>query len=148
MALFKFTKAILSGAKIQVFNNGLHRRDFTYVDDVIEGIVRVIHNPATPGKTWNALQPDPASSRAPWRIYNIGSNNPTNLMDYIREIERALSKKANLEFLPLQPGDVAQTHADVSELMDNFDYRPDTSLENGISKFVQWYLDYYQEVTA
>ena len=144
MALFKFTKAILSGDKIQVFNNGLHRRDFTYVDDVIEGIVRVLNKPASPSDVWDPVRPDPAVSSAPWRIYNIGSNNPTNLMDYIRAIECALGKKASIELLPLQPGDVAQTHADVSELMTNFDYRPDTSLEKGIASFIDWYLEYYQ----
>ena len=145
MALFKFTKAILSGDKIQVFNNGLHRRDFTYIDDIIEGIVRVVHSPASPSEAWNAVKPDPAVSSAPWRIYNIGSNNPTNLMDYIIAIERALGRKADIELLPLQPGDVAETHADMSELMDTFDYRPDTSLEVGISRFIDWYLEYYQE---
>jgi UDP-glucuronate 4-epimerase len=145
MALFKFTKAILSGDKIQVFNNGLHRRDFTYIDDIIEGIVRVVYNPASPSKAWDPVRPDPAVSSAPWRIYNIGSNNPTNLMDYIRAIEHALDRKANIELVPLQPGDVAQTHANMSELMGAFDYRPDTPLKVGIARFIDWYLEYYRE---
>ena len=145
MALFKFTKAILSGAKLQIFNNGRHRRDFTYIDDIVEGIVRVLQKPATPSEVWNPASPDPALSSAPWRVYNIGSNNPTNLMDYVRAIEAVLGKTANIELLPLQPGDVAQTHADVSELMDNFGYRPNTSLEEGIARFIDWYVEYYQE---
>lgn len=143
MALFKFTKAIISGDEIQVFNNGLHRRDFTYIDDVTEGIKRVIESPPLGCTNWDARNPDSATSNGPWKIYNIGSSNPTNLMDYIEAIERALGKQANVVFLPLQPGDVAETHADTSEFARRFDFQPATPVEEGINKFVEWYLEYF-----
>jgi UDP-glucuronate 4-epimerase len=143
MALFKFTKAIISGDEIQVFNNGLHRRDFTYIDDVTEGIVRVIESPTSACANWDPQNPDTATSKAPWKIYNIGSNNPTNLMDYIGAIERELGKQANVVFLPLQPGDVTETHANTSEFAKRFDYQPATPVEKGINKFIEWYLEYF-----
>lgn len=142
MALFKFTKAILAGEKIQVFNYGKHKRDFTYVDDIVEGVIRVLHRPATPNPDWNPHAPDPASSSAPWRIYNIGNNSPVDLMDYIAALENALGKKAQIEMLPLQPGDVPDTYADAADLEKEFGYKPATSVKTGITRFVDWYLNY------
>jgi len=143
MALFKFTNAILKGEKIQVFNYGKHLRDFTYIDDIVEGVVKVLDKPATANLTWDAKNPDPGSSLAPWRLYNIGNNNPVKLNDFIAEIEYALGRKAEQEHLPLQPGDVPDTFADVDDLVSNFNYKPSTSIKSGITKFVEWYLDYY-----
>ena len=142
MALFKFTKAILAGEPIKVFNHGKHRRDFTYVDDVVAGIVRVLDCPATPDPDWNGDSPDPATSNAPWRIYNIGSNSPVDLLDYIAALEEALGTKAQIELLPLQAGDVLDTYADVDDLVARFDYKPSTSIEDGIERFVAWYREY------
>jgi UDP-glucuronate 4-epimerase len=144
MALFKFTKAILADEPIQVFNFGNHRRDFTYVDDIVEGIVRVLDRPATPNPAWSGSRPDPGSSRAPWRLYNIGNNKPVQLMDYIAAIERALGKQAKRELLPLQAGDVPDTFADVDDLVEQFQYRPSTSVEDGIARFVAWYREYFK----
>jgi UDP-glucuronate 4-epimerase len=144
MALFKFTKAILADQPIQVFNFGKHRRDFTYVDDIVEGIVRVLDRPAVPNPKWDSGSPDPGTSRAPWRVYNIGNNSPVWLTDYIAAIEKALGKKAKMEFLPLQAGDVPDTYADVSDLAEQFDYRPSTTVEDGIARFVAWYRDYFK----
>ena len=144
MALFKFTKAILAGDTIQVFNHGNHRRDFTYVDDIVEGVVRVLDQPAEPNVKWDGAKPDPGSSRAPWRVYNIGNSRPVQLMDYIAALEIALGKKARMELLPLQPGDVPDTFADVDDLVEQFQYRPSTSVEVGIGRFVEWYRGYYQ----
>lgn len=144
MALFKFTKNILEGKPIQVFNHGKHRRDFTYVDDIVEGVIRVLDCPAQPNKDWNGAKPDPSSSRAPWRIYNIGNNNPVQLLDYISALEKALGKTATKELLPLQAGDVIDTYADVEDLAQQFDYRPATKIDDGIAKFVTWYRDYYK----
>ncbi|MDR7306055.1 NAD-dependent epimerase [Rhodoferax saidenbachensis] len=144
MALFKFTKAILAGEKISVFNHGKHRRDFTYVDDIVEGIMRVLDRPAFSNLAWSGAQPDPGSSSAPWRIYNIGNNNPIELLHYIEELEKALGKKAEMELLPLQPGDVPDTSADVTDLVEQFHYKPVTSIEHGITKFVDWYREYFQ----
>lgn len=141
MALFKFTKAIMAGKKISVFNYGKHRRDFTYIDDIIEGVVRVLDQPAQPNLFWNGIKPDPGSSVAPWRIYNIGNNNSVKLMDYIEALEKALGKKAEIELLPLQLGDVPDTYADVTDFVGNFNYKPSTSIEIGVSKFVDWYQD-------
>jgi UDP-glucuronate 4-epimerase len=143
MALFKFTKAILEGTPIQVFNHGKHRRDFTYVDDIVEGIIRVLDKPAASNPNWSGVQPDPGSSSAPWRVYNIGNNAPVELMDYIAAIEKALGKTAEKQFLPLQAGDVPDTFADVEDLVREFDYKPSTSVETGIARFVAWYLEYY-----
>ncbi len=143
MALQKFTRAMLAGEAIQVFNYGNHRRDFTYIDDIVEGVIRVLDRPAEPDPAWSGDAPDPGSSRAPWRVYNIGNNNPVALMDYIEAIETALGKKAAKELLPLQPGDVPDTYADVSELVKVFGYKPSTSVRDGVSRFVDWYLGYY-----
>ena len=144
MALFLFTKAILSNKKIQVFNHGKHRRDFTYIDDIVEGIIRTLEAPATCNLKWNSDQPDPGSSNAPWRVYNIGNNKPIELMDYIAALEKALGKKAEKEFLPLQAGDVPETYANVDDLVEQFDYKPTTSVEEGINRFVSWYRDYFK----
>ncbi|MCZ6831826.1 MAG: NAD-dependent epimerase [Gammaproteobacteria bacterium] len=143
MALFKFTKAILERGKLQVFNYGNHRRDFTYVEDIVEGVIRVLDKPATANPDWNGARPDPGSSRAPWRVYNIGNNNPVELLDYIKAIENSLGMEAEKELLPLQPGDVPDTYADVEDLVREFDYKPSMPLEEGIARFVSWYRDYY-----
>ena len=144
MALFLFTKAILANKKIKVFNYGKHRRDFTYIDDIVEGVIRTLDTPANSNLEWNSDQPDPGSSNAPWRIYNIGNNKPIELMDYIATLEKALGKKAEKEFLPLQAGDVPETYANVDDLVEQFDYKPTTSVEEGINHFVSWYRDYFK----
>lgn len=144
MALFKFTKAILSDQPIQVFNFGNHRRDFTYVDDIVEGVVRVLDRPAFANPAWSGDHPDSGTSRAPWRIYNIGNNKPVQLTDYIAAIEKALGKQAKKELLPLQAGDVPDTYADVDDLVEQFQYRPSTSVQEGIARFVAWYRDYFR----
>ena len=144
MALFKFTKAIIEEKPIDVFNNGKHTRDFTYIDDIVEGVIKTLDDPATSNVNWNGKQPDPATSRAPWRIYNIGNNNPVQLMDYIKALEKTLGKKAKINFLPLQPGDVPDTYANVDNLNKKFNYKPSTSVISGVSNFVKWYKDYFQ----
>ena len=144
MALFKFTKAIIEDKPINVFNNGNHTRDFTYVDDIVEGVIKTLDNPAQTNVSWNSKQPDPATSTAPWQIFNIGNNQPVQLMDYIKALEKTLGKKAIINFLPLQAGDVPDTYADVSNLNKKFKYKPTTSVINGISNFVKWYKDYYK----
>ena len=144
MALFKFTKAILAGETIQVFNYGKHRRDFTYIDDIVEGIVRVLEKPAEPNKFWNSSSPDAGSSKAPWRVYNIGNNSPVELMDYISAIESALNLTASKELLPIQPGDVPDTYANVDDLVKEFKYKPSMTVKTGVKKFVQWYKVYYK----
>ncbi len=144
MALFKFTKAILAGEKIPVFNHGKHRRDFTYIDDIVEGVIRVLDRPAPPNPAWRGAQPDPGSSAAPWRVYNIGNNSPVELMDYIAALENALGRKADMEMLPLQPGDVPDTYADVTDLVEQFHYKPATPVEQGVANFVAWYRDYFR----
>ena len=143
MALFLFTDAIIKGKPIKVFNYGKHRRDFTYIDDITEGVVRILEHIAHPNPEWSGLKPDPGSSRAPWRVYNIGNNRPVELMDYIAALERELGKTAEKEFLPLQPGDVPNTCADVEQLMADVQYKPATPIDEGIRKFVAWYRDYY-----
>jgi len=143
MALQKFTKSILAGEKIQVFNYGKHRRDFTYIDDIVEGVIRVLDQPAMPNQTWDSNQPDPGSSTAPWRIYNIGNNSPVELLDYIKAIENSLEIKADMELLPLQPGDVPDTYADVVDLVRDFDYKPSITVNQGVAKFIEWYKNYY-----
>ncbi len=142
MALFKFTKAILSGEKIKVFNYGKHRRDFTYIDDIVEGVMRVLDKPAKPNLDWSGDNPDPGTSSAPWRVYNIGNNSPVELMDYISAIEKALGLEAKQELLPLQPGDVPDTFADIDDLIEDFNYKPSMSVEDGVKKFVDWYKEY------
>ena len=144
MALFKFTKAILDEKPIDVFNHGKHTRDFTYIDDIVEGITKTLDNPSTANVSWNSNQPDPASSKAPWCIYNIGNNKPVQLMDYIKALEENLGKKAIVNFLPLQPGDVPDTYASTNNLKDKFNYKPSTSVFEGVSHFVKWYKDYYK----
>lgn len=143
MALFKFTKSIIAGEKISVFNFGKHRRDFTYVDDIVEGIIRVLDRPAQPNSIWSGTQTDPGTSMAPWRVYNIGNSSPVELMDYIAAIEKALGKKAEMDLLPLQPGDVPDTYADVSDLVEQFQYKPATPVDQGVANFVDWYRTYY-----
>jgi UDP-glucuronate 4-epimerase len=142
MALFKFTKAILADESIPIFNNGKHSRDFTYIDDIVEGVIRVLDQPAKPNPEWSAEKPDSGTSLAPWRVYNIGNNNPVDLMDYIKALEKALGKTAKKEFLPLQPGDVTNTYADVKDLVKQFNYKPSTTIEEGITNFTSWYHDY------
>ena len=144
MALFKFTKNILEGRPITVFNNGNMVRDFTYVDDIVEGVIRTIDRPAQPDPSWNSAAPDPARSRAPYRIYNIGNNNPVQLMRYIEVLEQTLGKKAKIDMLPMQPGDVPATMADVSALEADIGYRPRTTVEEGVPRFVEWYRRYYR----
>ena len=144
MALFKFTKAILEGKKIQVFNYGRHRRDWTYIDDIVSGIIKVLDRPAFGDASWSGMNPDPGSSKAPWRIYNIGNNTPTELLDFISSIEEFLGLTADKELLPLQDGDVPDTFADVTNLRDEFNFSPSTPLNDGISKFLTWYREYYE----
>jgi len=143
MALFKFTKKILAGEPIDVFNFGNHRRDFTYVDDIVEGVVRVMNTIPEPNPDWSGDDPDPATSRAPWRVYNIGNSQPIELMRYIEVIEDCLGKKSEKNLLPMQPGDVPDTYADVTALTDDVGYKPDTSIEEGVRRFVEWYRGYY-----
>jgi len=144
MALFKFTKSILKNKPIEVFNYGKHTRDFTYIDDIVEGVMKTLYSPATSNSNWNTIKPDPANSSAPWRIFNIGNNKPVELMKYIDALEKALGRKAKVKFLPLQPGDVPDTFANVKNLKNTFKYKPSTTVINGISKFVKWYKEYYQ----
>ena len=144
MALFKFTKAMLAGEKIQVFNYGKHRRDFTYVDDIVEGVIRVLDKPAAPNPNWSGDNPDSGTSLAPWRVYNIGNNSPVELLDYIGAIEEALGIKAVKELLPLQPGDVPDTYADVDDLVKEFSYKPSMTVKQGVNNFIEWYKKYHK----
>ena len=144
MALFLFTKAILEGRAIDVFNHGQMLRDFTYIDDIVEGVVRVIDNVAQPNPKWSRLNPDPHSSKAPYKIYNIGNNNPVKLMDFIEAIEKELGIVAKKNMLPLQPGDVPATYANVEDLVSDLGYKPNTSIQSGIKNFVAWYREFYQ----
>ena len=143
MALFKFTEAIIAGRPIQVFNNGNMVRDFTYVDDIVDGVVRVLDQPAEPNPDWNAKSPDPATSSAPYRIFNIGSSRPIALMRYIEVLEQCLGRKAIMDFQPMQLGDVPETCADTSEMEKSVGYNPRTPIEVGVKQFVDWYLEYY-----
>ncbi|MDC3216842.1 NAD-dependent epimerase [Candidatus Pseudothioglobus singularis] len=143
MALFKFTKAILAGDKIQVFNYGKHRRDFTYIDDIVKGITKILTNPSKANKMWSGDNPDPSSSSGPWKVYNIGNNKPVELLDYIKAIESSLGLKAEKELLPLQPGDVPDTYADVDDLIRDFDFKPNVSVKEGVKNFVNWYVQYH-----
>ena len=144
MALFKFTKAILAGEPIDVFNYGKHRRDFTYVDDIVEGVIRILDKPAQSNADWDSSIPDPGTSLAPWRVYNIGNNQPVKLLDYIGALEKALDTKAEINLLPLQPGDVPDTYADVDDLVEQFNYKPTTPVEQGVAKFIDWYREYFK----
>ena len=143
MALQKFAHAIMNKETIKVFNYGNHRRDFTYIDDIVEGVIRVLDQPAVSNPIWASENPDPSSSLAPWKVYNIGNNNPVNLMDYISALEASLEREADKEFLPIQPGDVPDTYADVSNLVSDFDYKPATSIEVGVANFANWFKSYY-----
>ena len=143
MAPMLFTDAILHDRAIKVFNNGKMSRDFTYIDDIVEGIIKVIDNPAKPNKNWDPYNPEICSSYAPYRIYNIGNNTPLPLMDFIKTLEDTLGKKAEKIFMPMQDGDVESTYADVQDLIDDFGYKPDTKLADGIAEFVDWYLKFF-----
>ena len=143
MALFLFTKAALEGKAIDVFNHGKMLRDFTYIDDIVEGVVRVIDNPAKANPQWSGQAPDPSSSSAPWKIYNIGNNNPVELMEFIEAIERALGMKIKKNLLPLQAGDVPATYADVTDLVEDLHYQPATPVQVGIDRFVAWYREFF-----
>lgn len=144
MALFLFTKAMLADEPIDVYNHGKMRRDFTYVDDIVEGIVRLLDHPATPSGGWSSDDPDPSTSFSPFRLYNIGNNAPVDLMDFIHAIEDELGKKAKINMMPIQPGDVPETYADVTALEDAVNYHPATSTPEGIKNFVSWYKSYYK----
>jgi len=144
MALFKFTKAILAGDPIPVFNFGKHRRDFTYIDDIVEGVIRVIDSPAQPNIYWDSANPDSGSSKAPWRVYNIGNSSPVELMDYIKALENTLGIEAEKDLLPLQDGDVPDTFANVDDLIKEFSYKPDMPVQQGVENFVEWYKGYYK----
>ncbi len=143
MALFMFTRNILEGKPIDVFNYGNHRRDFTYIDDIVEGVIRTMDRVAEPNREWDSDKPDPGTSRAPYRLYNIGNQQPVELMRYIEVIEECVGKKAEMNMLPLQPGDVPDTFADTEALAQDTGYRPATPIETGVRRFVDWYLDYY-----
>ena len=143
MAMIKFAKAIQSGQPIDVYNYGHHRRDFTYIDDIVEGVLRALDRPAPPNPDWSGESPDAASSSAPWRVYNIGSNHPVNLLDYIEALEKALGQTTTKNLLPMQPGDVPDTYADVDALIDDLGYQPSTPIEEGIQRFADWFQGYY-----
>jgi UDP-glucuronate 4-epimerase len=143
MAYFLFAEAISKGKPIKVFNHGKMRRDFTYVDDIVNGIINVMNAPAEPDKNWDATNPDPSRSTAPYRLYNIGNNNPVQLMDLINEIEKSIGKKAAIQFEEMQAGDVTETWANVDDLINNFNYKPSTSISEGLGKFSSWYTQYY-----
>ena len=144
MALFKFTRGILAGEALPVFNRGKMIRDFTYIDDIVEGVVRVVDRPAESDPNWNGERPDGARSSAPWRIYNIGNHQPVELMRYIEVLEGCLGKKAIIDLQPLQPGDVPSTYADTAELQAATGFKPTTTVENGVRRFVEWYREYYK----
>ena len=143
MALFLFTKAILGGKAIDVFNHGKMKRDFTYIDDIVTGVVKILDKPPTGDPKWSGKDPDPSRSQAPYRLYNIGNNSPVELMEFIEAIEKALGKKAKKNFLPMQPGDVPATWADVNDLVEDFGYKPAMTVEQGVKNFVSWYLGFY-----
>ena len=142
MAMWIFASAIMSGQPIKLFNNGNMRRDFTYVDDVVESVVRLVERPPAANPKWSGDAPDPGSSAAPWRVYNIGNNNPVELMEVVRLLEEKIGMKAKRELLPMQPGDVPATYADVDDLMREVDFKPATPIAEGISRFIDWYRSY------
>ena len=144
MALYLFVKAALEGKTIDVFNNGDMLRDFTYIDDIVDGVTRVIDNPSNANINWNSKKPDPSTSSAPYKIYNIGNNNPVKLMDFIKAIENKIGKKIEKNMMPIQPGDVPATFADVTDLVENLDYKPETSVQEGINRFVDWYSEFFE----
>ena len=143
MSPFIFARNILAGKPIDVYNYGNHRRDFTYIDDIVDGVIRVLDQPAKPNGAWTGERSDPGSSVAPYKIYNIGCNQPVHLLTFIETLEKCFGKTANKNFLPMQPGDVVNTYADVSDLVRDFGYQPGTQLEEGVRRFVRWYLEYY-----
>jgi len=143
MALFKFTKSILAGEPIDVFNYGHHKRDFTYIDDIVTGVYKVINKIAAPNNDWDSDKPDSGSSSSPWRLYNIGNNSPVELMDYIKALENSIGIEAIKNLLPLQDGDVPDTYANVDDLIRDFDYKPSMDINEGINNFVTWYRDFY-----
>ncbi len=143
MAPFLFARAILAGEPITVFNRGHHRRDFTYIDDIVDGVVRVLDRPPRGNPAWNPLQPDPSTSRAPWRLYNIGAHRPVALLDFITLLEQALGRTTEKRLLPMQPGDVPETYADIDDLCRDVGYAPVTPIEEGVQRFAQWYRTYY-----
>jgi UDP-glucuronate 4-epimerase len=145
MAPMKFAKSMIAGTPISLYNGGHHRRDFTYVDDIVEGIIRILERPARGNPSWDSNRPDPATSTAPWRVYNIGNNKPIELVDFVESLEKALGVTSEKLYLPLQPGDVVDTDADVSDLIREIDYSPRTSLEDGVRQFVEWYRHYRDE---
>ena len=144
MALFKFTKAILEGEEIQVYNYGDHYRDFTYIDDIVDGIIKALNDVAKPDTDWNGKNPNPSTSKAPYRVYNIGAHDPVHLLSFIETLEEALGVKAKKQLLPIQPGDVPATYANVDALGNSTGYQPKTSVKEGVQNFVAWYKDYYQ----
>ncbi|WP_339703653.1 NAD-dependent epimerase [Algoriphagus aquimarinus] len=145
MALFLFTEAILKDEPIQVFNYGNMKRDFTYIDDIVKGVIKVADRPASPNAEFDSQNPDPGSSKAPYKVYNIGNSSPVLLMDYIHAVEKGLGKEAKMNMLPLQPGDVPASHAEVSDLVRDTGYKPDTPIDQGVKSFTDWYLDYYKK---
>ena len=145
MALCLFTDAIINNKAIEVFNYGNMERDFTYIDDIVEGVYRVMNNPPKENKDYDGMNPNPSSSKAPYKVYNIGNNKPVKLMTFIETLERKLGKEAKKEFMPLQPGDVPKTYAEVSDLMKDVGFKPETTVDTGIENFVKWYREYYQD---
>jgi len=145
MALFIFTRAILEGKPIDIFNNGNMQRDFTYIDDIVEGVIRVAEKVPIPNTKWSGKKPDPGTSMAPYKLYNIGNHSPVKLMDFIEAIEKALGKKAQRNFLPMQPGDVPATYSDVADLIADIQYTPNTPVQDGIDKFIKWYKEFYKK---
>ncbi|MEO5893942.1 MAG: NAD-dependent epimerase [Ferruginibacter sp.] len=148
MAMFLFTKAIIDGKPIQVFNNGEMERDFTYIDDIVDGVIRVVKNPATGNTEWSGLEPDPPTSRAPYQLYNIGNSAPVKLTAFIDAIEHKLGKTAEKILMPMQPGDVHKTYADITDLKTNLGYQPSTSIQEGVSNFIDWYFDYFKVLAS
>jgi len=146
MALFIFTKAIVEGKPIDIFNQGKMQRDFTYIDDIVKGIVHVIDNPPAGNENWSGILPDPSTSKAPYKVYNIGNSSPVLLMDFVNAIEQELGMKAQKNLLPMQPGDVPSTWADVTDLIENLNYKPDTPISKGIKEFVNWYKEFYSNI--
>jgi UDP-glucuronate 4-epimerase len=144
MAMWIFTKAIIAGEPIKLFNSGSMKRDFTYVDDVVESVVRLFDRPPAPNSDFSSMSPDPGSSSAPWRVYNIGNNKPVELLEVVRLLEETIGKKAKRELLPMQPGDVPATYADIDDLMREVDFRPNTPIAEGIGRFVEWYRSYHR----
>jgi UDP-glucuronate 4-epimerase len=148
MALFIFTKAIIEGKPIDIFNKGEMKRDFTYVDDIVEGLIHVIDNPPIAKDNWDAGLPDPSTSKAPYKVYNIGNSSPVLLMDFIKAIEEELGIQAQKNLLPMQPGDVPSTWADVSDLIENLNYKPNTPISKGIKEFIDWYSKFYGNIST